>query len=227
MKVLLPRTKPSATAVQDKLDLKDENIYSSGVIAHGAATPISLFTVPIGQAIPTTTSLTTPLSGAPAHYLNYTELTTNLEKAGELGSNIGDAGVRAMGVTFDLASVGTTGTVRGYGATPTETLEILSKCALEFIVTRKRRIIGPIWMFPQTGGAWAVAATTTAHPGYAQNGAVPSGRRFRVPIMIGATDTVTVKLTPFAALTFSVTTSLGQAVLTWVNLISSVGAEVR
>lgn len=227
MQVLLPRTRPSATAVPDKLDLKDEHIYSAGVFQHGGATPISLFTVPVGQGIPHTAGAGVATTGEPAHYATYTEQTTNLEKAGELGSNIGDAGIRAMGVTLDTATANSVGTVKTFGATPVEVADIQSKVCLEFLVTRKRRIIGPVWMYPQTGGFWGVASTFTAHPGYGQNGATPTGRRFRVPIMIGATDTVVVKLTPFAALTFSVTATPGQSVLAWVNLIASVGAEVR
>lgn len=225
MNLFLPRTAPSPTAVPDKVDLKDENIYSAGVFAHGASTPITLFTVPLGQTIPSSASVS--IATAPAHYLTYTEQTTNLEKAGELGYNIGDAAIRALGVTFDVASSGATGTVRAYGATPVEVAEIQSKVALEFLVTRKRRVIGPVWMFPQTGGFWGVASTFTAHPGYAQNGGVPSGRRFKVPVMIGAMETVIAKLTPYASLTFSVTGAPGQPVLTWVNLLASVGAEVR
>lgn len=225
MNVLLPRTKPTPTAVQDKVDLKDENIYSAGVFAHGGTTPITLFTVPLGQTIPASTSVS--VATAPAHYLTYTEQTTNLEKAGELGYNIGDAGIRALGVTFDVASSNSTGTVRAYGATPTEVADIQSKVSLEFLVTRKRRIIGPLWMFPQTGGFWGVSSTFTAHPGYAQNGAVPSGRRFKVPVMIGSQETIIVKLTPYASLVHSVTGAPGQPVLTWVNLLASVGAEVR
>lgn len=225
MNVLLPRTTPSPTSVQDKVDLKDENIYSAGVLAHGAATPITLFTVPLGQSIPTSSSVSQATN--PAHYITYTEQSTNLEKAGELGYNIGDAGIRALGVTFDVASSGSTGTVRAYGATPAEVAEIQSKVCLEFLVTRKRRIIGPVWMFPQTGGFWGVASTYTAHPGFAQNGGVPTGRRFKVPVMIGSQETVIAKLTPYASLTFSVTGAPGQPVLTWVNLLASVGAEVR
>jgi hypothetical protein len=227
MKVLLPRSRPSATAVPDKLDLRDEHIYSAGIFQHGGATPISLFTVPVGQGIPRTAGSGVLTTGFPDHYVTYTEQTTNLEKAGELGSNIGDSGIRAMGVTFDSATANSAGTVKAFGATPVEVADIQSKVALEFLITRKRRVIGPIWMFPQTGGLWATASTFTAHPGFAQNGATPSGRRFRVPIMIGSSDTVVCKLTPFAALVHSVAVTPGQPVLTWVNLLASVGAEVR
>lgn len=227
MNVLLPRTRPSPTAVQNKIDLKDEHIYSAAVLQHGGATPTTLFTVPLGQAIPATAGAGVLNTGFPAHYLSYTEQTTNLEKAGELGYNIGDAGIRAMGVTFDVASATSVGVVKAFGATPTEVSDIQSKVCLEFLVTRKRRIIGPVWMFPQTGGFWGTASTFTAHPGWATNGAVATGRRFRVPVMIGSQETVIVKLTPFAALTFSVTVTPGQPVLSWVNLLASVGAEVR
>lgn len=227
MKVMLPRTRPSATAVPDKLDLRDEHIYSSGVFQHGATTAMSLFTVPIGQTIPHRAGSGVAATGEPDHYGSYTEQTTNLEKAGELGSNIGDAGIRAMGVTLDTATSNSAGTVKTSGATPVEVADILSKVNLEFLVTRKRRVIGPVWMFPQTGGGHYVASTFTAHPGYGQNGAVAAGRRFRVPIMIASNDTVVAKLTPYAALVHSITVTPGQPVLTWVNLLASVGAEVR
>ena len=132
-----------------------------------------------------------------------------------------------MGVTFDVATANAVGTVKVSGATPVEVADLQSKVCLEFLITRKRRIIGPLWRYPQTGGFWGTATTFTAHPGFAQNGSTPTGRRFRVPIMIGATDTVVAKLSPWAALVFTVLVTPGQPVLTWVNLLASVGAEVR
>jgi hypothetical protein len=227
MKVMIPRTRPSATAVPDKLDLRDEHIYSAGVFQHGGATPLTLFTVPLGQGIPHTAGAGVAATGEPSHYTSYTEQTTNLEKAGELGSNIGDAGVKAIGVTFDVATANVIGTVKAFGATPVEVADLQSRVTLEFLITRKRRIIGPVWMFPPTGGIWATATTFTAHPGFATNGASQTGRRFRVPIMIGSTDTVVAKLTPQSALVFTVTVTPGQPVLAWVNLLAAVGAEVR
>lgn len=226
MNVMLPRTPPSATALPNKIDLRDEHIYSAGVFQYGGATPISLFTVPIGQGIPRSAGSGVLTTNFPDHYVSYTEQTTNLEKAGELGSNIGDAGIRAMGVTFDTATADSSGTIRNYGATPTEVGDLLSKVTLEFLVTRKRRVIGPVWMFPQTGGMWATSSTFTAHPGYAQNGGVSKGRTFRVPIMIASNNTIIAKMTPSAALVHSVATTPGQPVLTWVNLMASVGGEV-
>lgn len=227
MKVMVPRPRPTATAVADKLDLRDEHIYSAGVFQHGGATPLTLFTVPLGQGIPHTAGAGVAATGEPTHYTSYTEQTTNLEKAGELGSNIGDAGVKAIGVTFDAATSNSAGTVKTSGATPVEVADLQSKVTLEFLVTRKRRIIGPVWMYPPTGGIWAASSTFTAHPGFATNGVGNGGRRFRVPIMIAANDTVVAKLTPQAALVFSVTVTPGQPVLTWCNLLAAVGAEVR
>jgi hypothetical protein len=226
MKIQIPRTRPSATGLPDKLDLRDEHIYSAGVFQHGGATTISLFTVPIGQGIPRSAGSGVLNTGFPDHYVTYTEQATNLEKAGELGSNIGDAGIRAMGVTLDSATSSVSGTVKAYGATPVEVADILSKVSLEFLVTRKRRVIGPVWMFPQTGGMWATASTFTAHPGFAQNGGSAMGRSFRVPIMIASNNTIIAKLAPSSALVHGVTVTPGQPVLTWVNLIASVGGEV-
>ena len=42
----------SATAVDGKSDMRDENLYSSLVVSHGGSGQQKIFTVPQGQTIP-------------------------------------------------------------------------------------------------------------------------------------------------------------------------------
>src|ERR1700682_3618374 len=87
----------SPTAVAGKSDFRDEHVYSAIVVAHGGEGIQKVFTLPQGQAIPELKGSAITAT-ANAHQLTFTEATTNMNKAGELGSAIGDASIRAIGV---------------------------------------------------------------------------------------------------------------------------------
>lgn len=220
-------TRPT-TALAGVGDVHDDNIYSAGVLAHGGATTIKLFVNGQGTAIPQMTGTAITTANLPAHYQIYTPVTTVIEQSGQLGNSIGDAEIRAIGVTIDQAAV-SGGVPRVYGATAFEVQDILSKVRLEVKLSNKRRILGPVWTFPQTGGA--MGFTTANATSFAANGMFPSGRKLKSPIVIARNDVLVAELTADAALAFSdtsfATTKVGQASLVWVNMVGSLRSDVR
>lgn len=240
-RMILPQANRPSTALPGVSDLRDENVYSACVLAHGGVGTAKIFTVPQGQTIPRLAGAgIAPTAG---RHLTYTLLTTNLEKAGELGNNLGDAGIRAVGVTLETAApslnVGpaaafVTATTGGFGAP--EVADILGKVYFELKVSNKRQIVGPLWAFPNTGGVGgsigiASNITAGAQIGFltstAQNGQLPVGRKLRVPVMVARNDVLVCEITAADALVFSVTAGAGAAGLAWVNLISTVKGDAR
>jgi len=227
---LFPSASRPSTAMAGVGDVHDDNVYSAGVLAHGGQGTIKLFVSGQGGAIPALTGTAILAASVPNTYLVYTPTTTVIEQSGQLGNSIGDAEIRAIGVTIDQAAVDRlTGAVRPFGATEFEVKDILSKCRLEVKLSNKRRILGPVWSFPQTGGAMGfTSGNATALVG---NGLTPSGRKLRSPILIARTDVLVAEVTADAALAFSDTSfaaaHAGQASLVWVNLVGSVRSDVR
>lgn len=221
----------SSTAVQGKSDVRDENVFSSLVLAHGGTGSAKLFTVPQGQGIPELkgSSITATTN---AHQTSYTELTTNLTKAGELGSAIGDAAIRAIGIDYETAAyTAATGVNRTFGMTPFEVADVSSKCQIELKVGGKKQIEGPVKYFPQLGAAFMSFSTTAngATVGYGQNGMLPVGRKLKTHIPVGRTDALVVewRVAGSQSLAFSNTGTDGQPSLAWVNLHSTIKGDVR
>jgi hypothetical protein len=220
----------SPTAVSGQSDLRDENVYSSFVAQHSGNGVQNIFVAPSGQSIPTIGG--TSSSPAQVHQQKYSDLTTNLAKAGELGSALGDAQVRAIGVTLENAAyTPATGVSRIFGATQFEVADILSKTAFEFKIGGKRQVIGALNMFPAYGGAVGTISTTGsgATAGIANNGFVGMLRRLKIPIMVARNDQIqgVVSLGNGASYAFSNTAADGQPVLVWVNLHCSIKGDVR
>jgi hypothetical protein len=236
-RMILPSAVRSATAVPGKSDLRDENIYSAICVAHGAQGTASMFTVPKGQTIPLLRDAT--LTAAVNSWQNtYSLLTTVLEKAGELGNNIGDAGIRAIGLTLEAAPPvhgASYGPVPAtpWGATVVEASEVFAKSYFELKVSNKRQILGPAWAFPQTGGfagAQAVSQTLNAvgySAGNVQSAGLPLGRKLKIPIMVARNDVLVGEFTAHAAYVFTTSTGAGQPTLVWCNLVSTVKGDVR
>lgn len=229
--MLLPDSRfRSGTAVSDKADMRDENIYSALLVAHGGSGVQKVFTVPQGQQIPALgsgTNVTTRI----AHQANYTELTTNLSKAGELGSSIGDAALRAIGITVEAAAfTAASGATRNFGATPFELSDLLSKTFFQLKIAGKLQISGPLHAYPASGGMFGSISTTGtgATVGIASNGYPGSKRRLKVPILVQRTDTLegVFGVAGGASLAFS-DTSGGQPTLMWFVLDAAVKGDVR
>jgi hypothetical protein len=231
-RMLLPMGQRSPTAVSGRSDITDQNIYSALVVQHSGSGSQKVFTVPQGQAIPKMNGTVT--ASANAHHGNYSELTTNLTKAGEFGSGLGDGSIRGIGITFEQAAFNAAnaaaGSARGFGATQFEVADILAKTSFELRVGGKRQIIGPTFTYPNAGAAVGAIATTAnaATLGIVNNG---SGglRKLKVPVPVGRDDTIEgeFKVASGASLAFSVTGSDGQPLLVGIVLFCTVKGDVR
>jgi len=232
---ILPAPNRPSTALAGVGDLHDDNVYSAVVAAHGGQGTVKAFVSGQGSPIPALTGTAIPAASVPVTYQNYTPLTTIIEQSGQLGNSIGDAEIRAIGVTFDMAALTpTTAAPRAFGATAFEVADLLSKTRMEIKVSNKRRILGPTWSYPQTGGYSGGLFTTAnaATVGAINNGSLPTGRKLRAPILIARNDVLVAEFTADAALAFSTTTfnsgsTAGQATLVWINLIGSLRSDVR
>jgi len=221
----------SVTAAPNLGDQHDNHIYSAAVLAHGGSGMAKLFSVQFGQSIPEL-KLSTITATANAHQTTYTLTTTNLDRPSQLGDNIGDATLRALGVTIETAAITiTTSTARTFGATQFELNDILSKCAGELKIGGKSQITGPIFTFPAVGGlAGSIAATgTAATVAIAQNGALPIGRELRTPMLLGRYDAFVFELSVAngASLAFSNTGTDGQPTLVWAVILADLMSDVR
>lgn len=227
MKMLFPdASMRSPTAVPGRSDMRDENIYTALVVSDTANGNTTVFTVPRGQTVPVLGS------GTPAaHQKTYTELTTNISQAGQLGAAIGDASLRGIGIVIENASYNTTtGAPSSYGATPVEVAEILAKCFFQLRIGGKLQIQGPAHQFPATGGANGFLSyslgTAAAHAvGFIANGNNPAGRTLKLPVLVARNDTVegTFGVAGGASLAFSAS----QPTLVWVNVKALVKGDAR
>lgn len=232
MKMILPAaTFRSPTAVEGKSDVRDENVYSALVVQHSGTGQQVVFTVPKGQSIPKMNGTVTASTNA--HQANYSDLTTNLTKAGEFGSGLGDGSIRAIAITFEQAAyTASTGAARAFGMTPFEVADVLAKTSFELKVGGKRQIIGPTFAYPAAGGSIGSIATTAnaATVGLASNGLGSANlRRLKVPIPVARNDVLEgiFAVATGASLAFSVTGSDGQPSLIWFNLHTTVKGDVR
>ena len=221
----------SVTAATGIGDAHDGMVYSAGVLAHLGQGLLKLFSVQFGQSVPELkgTGIT---ATANVWQATYTLTTTNLDRPSQLGDNLGDASLRGIGVTIETAAVTlTTGAPRAFGATQFEVADILSKCAGEFKIGSKPQMQGPVWGYPQYGGAAGAISTTgnAQTASIAQNGAIPIGREFRTPMMLGRYDSLVFELSVAngATLAFSNTGTDGQPTLVWCLLLVDFMTDVR
>lgn len=220
----------SPTAAPGKSGFVDQTVYSAIVLQHSGSGVQKLFTVPQGQTIPALGGSST--ATANAHQKTYTEATTNITKAGELGSGIGDAAARAIGITFEPAAyTASSGAQRSYGATQFEVADCTSKCFFQLRVGNMPEIIGNIFMFPSMGGPSGAISTTgnAATAAIVNNGLPGTIRRLKVPVPIARNDTLegVWGVAGGATLAFSTTTADGQPTLAWVVLLCNVARDVR
>ena len=221
----------SPTAVSGLGDRHDGLVYSAGVLENAGTGMIPLFTVQQGQAM-LRLGAAVPLQ---AHQATYTPLTTNLDRPSQLGDNIGDAAVRALGITIEAAAFvitgATAGTARNWGATQFEVAEILGTCTGEFKIGGKSQMQSPLFGFPGLGGiAGSISTTGTFQTAsIASNGAVPVGRQCRSPMMLARTDAFRFELATANgyALAFSAGGADNRPVLVWCVLAVDLLSDVR
>ena len=220
----------SATAIAGQSDLRDENLFSAVALCHGGAGQTKVFTIPQGQTLPALKG--SSITVAQAHQTAYTEVTTNLTKAGELGSAIGDASIRSVGLTLETASyLDTAATVSLYGATQNEVADVASKVFFQLKIAGKIQIQGPVWAFPPQGGVDGNISTTgnNVTQAIANLGVKGQQRRLKLPILVARTDTIegVVGVAGSASLAFRTTSAAGQASLLTIMLSALVKGDVR
>jgi hypothetical protein len=230
MQMLFPDPRlRSPTAVPGKSGGRDENIYSAIVVGHGGAGTQKLFTVPEGQAIPRLVGA--GIAPTAQHLLNHTKLTTNLGKAGEVGSAIGELSIRSIGMGFETGYVDGVGVLNTYGFGQQETSEVMAKTFIIFRISGTKQIEGPTSFFPTPGAVFGSVSTTeaTTTVSYLNNGWPNGGRRLKVFLPAARTDQLEVEFGTAGGvtLTFSITTGVGQSSLVWCNLWCGVMADAR
>jgi hypothetical protein len=205
----------SPTAVPGKAAIHDEHVYSAIVLAHGGSGQQKIFTNPQGQTIPALKG--SSITVAQAHQLTYTEVTTNLNKAGELGSALGDAAIKSIGLSLEQCGIGSTGTLNTWGATQLEACDVSSKVFFQFKNSSNVEVQGPVWAFPAAGGIFgSISSTANAvTQGLVNNGALGVSRRFKVPILVARGDSLegVVGVAGSASLVFRTTDGAGAASL--------------
>lgn len=223
-----PRAR-SGTAAPGLSGGRDENIYSCLVVGHGGAGTQKIFTVPEGQSIPRLVGA--GIAPTAQHLLTMTKLNTNLGKAGEVGSAIGEISIRSIGIGFEQAYYDANGALNSYGMGQQETMEMLSKTFMIFRISGTKQIEGPTNFFPSPGGAYGALATTetSVTQSVLTNGWPGSGRRLKVFLPAQRTDQLEVEFGTAGGVTlaFSVTSTVGQSSLVWCNLWCGVMADVR
>lgn len=232
MKLLFPdASQRSPTAVAGQSDLRDLNVYSSGVVAHGGAGTIQLFTQARGAPIPEMAASTITATANP-HQMKYTELTTNITQSGQFGSALGEGSVRALGLDIENAYVtASTGALNTYGAGQQEISEVVAKMFFRLLIGGKNQIETAIRHLPASGGlsgsSYSTANASTVS--VLSNGLPGSWRSLKVPILIARTDTVVGDLgvAGGSTLVFSVTSGAGQPALVWANLKTAIKGDAR
>lgn len=230
MQAVVPRGQRSVTAAQGYSDFRDDEVYSAACLQHGGSSQVTIFSIPKGQAIPALKGSAITATTQP-HQALYSDLTTNLNKAGELGNAIGDIAIRKVHVTIEQAGYDSSGAQKAYGGTPAVVTEVLGKCYFKFTIGQKDMIKGPLFRFPAGGGVYgSISSTETAITvGMVTNGIPGPGRVLRMPINVERSDTVEAQIgvAANASLDFGVSSGDGQPTLVWVNLVSNVRADVR
>jgi hypothetical protein len=222
----------SVTAVEGYADAHDGMAYSAALLQYGGApSPLKLFSVQFGQSIVNAKGSGITAS-TNAWQTTYTYTTTNLDRPSQLGDNLGDAAIRGIGVTIEQASYTfAAATKTAWGADDVEVTDILRKCAGELKIGNKPQFQAPVWGYPQLGGAAGSLFSTAnaASGGLVSNGALPIGREFRTPMMLGRYDSIVFELSiaSGASFVFSNSGTDGQPTLLWCALLVDFLSDVR
>lgn len=216
----------SSTAVPGKAAVRDDHVYSAIVLAHGGTGQQKIFTNPQGQSIPSLKG--SSITVAQVHQLTYTEITTNLTQAGQLGNAIGDAAIRAIGISIEQAGFNnSSGAINAWGATQLEVTDIASKVFFQFKNSSSIQTQGPVWAYPAAGAIYGNSVVTASS--LAANGPNGLPRKLRLPILVSRTDNLegVVGVAGSASLVFGVTSGAGQATLLTCMMHVLVKADVR
>ena len=220
IRAALPGTRYRAAAnPSGQGDVIDQSIYGAIVVAHGGGVSATkAFTKAIGDPINVMAALT-GIAPTETHHTQHDLHSTNLTKQGEVGA-IGDAAIRNIALDIEQAAPLASGAFSTYGMTPADVVEFMTKIYCKFMVAGLVKHQGSVKHYPCSNGAagavalGTTASTTTKVSGLVNNGPM-GGRRIKVPLQVGAGETIAMEFTGghSAALVFSVTSGVGQASL--------------
>lgn len=227
----VPNSPPSLTGVQGAVSRRDDLIYSAILLQHGGAGPQYCFTQPSGAAIPALKGSAATAS-TNAWQLTYSDATTCIAQAGQLGTIIGDVAVYSIGIHLEQAKMNpATLALSTWGATQYEAVDCASKLSFKLKVGSSKELTkGPIRAFPSLGGiVGSVGVTTTANAttasgGLATNGIPGTGRMIREPLGIAKTDTLIgeIDVAPSSSLEFRTTSGESTPTLLFVDMRAAV-----
>lgn len=223
----------SPAAAADLSGMRDDLVYSAVCFGDAASGSINAFAQGQGGAIQSSGTMTNQQS----HQKTFTLTTTNLSQSGVVGSNIGDIGIREIGITIEQAyytnAVATGPTASTYGATQREVAEILNKVSYQLNLINKPMQQGPVFAFPAVGGAYgsvaigmygqAGASSSLASVG--NNGPGGRPRRLEVVLVVSRIDTIQAQFTVAGGDTLSFT-GAAQPTLLWNVFLCNVAADL-
>lgn len=223
----------SPTAAAGLSDALDGHVYSAINTAHGGNSQARAFIQAQGGAVAQIKG--SAIAATDSMHNFYSLQTTNLVKAGEVGSGIGEISVRSIGLTIEPTSYTQAGVAGSYGATAQEAAEILNKINFSFKVGKKTYIEGPTFLYPALGGmvgSTAVSGATAGSPAaisLVQNGVPGNGRRLKAVIGAARNDTIEglFQMADNETLTYRTTSGIGASTLVWAVLFAAIAGDVR
>ena len=186
----------SPVAAAGQSGMRDDHVYSAVLLGSSAASSVNAFAQGQGGTIQSMGTIT----GATASQTTFSLVTTNLSQSGVVGSNIGDIGIREIGVQIQQAyyTASATGLAKSAtGADQQGVVQILSKVSYQLNLVNKPMNQGPVFAYGSPGGAFGAvgAASTSATAAGIQNGLTSNGmpgqpRRLEVVLAISRIDTI-------------------------------------
>lgn len=211
---------------------RDDLVYSAVCVGNGATGQVIAFAQ--GQGGPIQSIGTAPTL---KHQTTFSLATTNLSQSGVIGSNIGDIGVREIGINVEQAyyTVAAGAVAKSsYGASAREMAEILNKMSYQLNLVNKPMQQGPLWAFPSPGGMAAGYGVSQYDQAAASlslvNSAQVTGRARRLELVLALDRASTIQAVFSVAggdtLSFSDTGAAGDPTLIWNVFYCNVAADL-
>lgn len=220
----------SPAAAPDQSGMRDDQVYSAVCVGNGATGSVNAFAQGQGGQIQSIGSTT----NQQAFQKTFSLATTNLSQSGVVGSNIGDIGIREIGLNVQPAFYKVAANVTAqslYGAGPQEVTEILNKMSYQLNLINKPMQQGPLFAFPAVGGptgGYAVsmfaAAAATNLVGLQTNGTPGRPRKLEVVLVLARIDTIQAIFTVAGG--DSLTFSADCPSLIWNTFLCNVAADL-
>lgn len=222
----------SPVAAPGQSGMRDDLVYSAVLVGHGAASSVNAFAQGQGGPIQSMGTVT----GTTAVQTTFSLTTTNLSQSGVVGSNIGDIGIREIGIKIQQASyvgASTGATLSTTGADQQGAVEITTKMSYQLNLVNKPMQQGPLFAFGSPGdvfGSQAVASTSATAAGIVTslvgNGVPGNPRRLEVVLAISRIDTIQAIFAVGAGDTLAFTAAAAHPTLLWNVFFCNVAADL-